>query len=182
MSNGTKTVPLTIQASIDPHTEPAMVIGSDSVSFGGKVSGYGGYWIVVADRRSLDVVFNEYVTTYDQAPDIGAYDTPDYMLLVATAQLGTGVVPQGAFYDFLYDNGAGAQLKRIVQVNQTLGCGSLVTVAYTLAGVLGPGRPDTPGVEVSSVTEAEYVLVMTASLVGVDVDGTTYYTPSPLSN
>lgn len=181
MSNGTKTVPLTIQASIDSNINPAMVIGSDFVEFGGSVSAYGGYWIVVVDRRSLDVVFNEYTQTYDQAPDIGSYDTTDYMLFVASVQLGTGHVPQGGLYDFLYDNGAGKGLKRIVQVNQTLGCGTLTTVAYTLAGVLGAGTPDMPGVEASSVTEAEYVLVMTAELVGVDVDGTTYYTPSPLS-
>lgn len=177
-----KNVPLTITATEQNDSAAEIAIGTDKVTLPGKPSSYvGGYWVVVVDRRSLKVVYNQVLDTYDKAPDIGDYNTPDYMLLVTTMWLGTGHVPQGAFFDFLIDNGAGRELRRIVQLNHTLGCGSWATVAYCLAGVLGPGLPATRGVEMCDIGGNNLDVIMTAELVPAQIGDTVIYTPSPLS-
>lgn len=182
MSDTPKTVPLSISSPMADNWSPEVWIGSDSISFGGKPSLFGGYWLVVVDRKTLQVVYNQYTENYDGAPDLGQYDTTDYMLVVTAVHLGTGHVPQSAFYDFLWDQGAGRGLKRIVQLNDTIGCGSYGTVSYILVGVLGEGRPGLPGVEGALVEYNPGGLVMTAELVPVDIGGVTYYSPSPLSD
>lgn len=185
MSNGSQPVPLTLSSTFydTENFLPSIAIGQDIPEFpGGKPDIFGGYWIVIVDRRSLDVVYNQYTEQYDTAPDIGSYDTTDYMIIVTTVGLGTGHVPQGGMYDFLVDSGAGKELKRIVQLNATFGCGSYGSVCYSLVGVLGPGAPEIPGIEVS-VLVGQYVgFVQTLQLLPMDIGGTTYYYPSLLSD
>jgi hypothetical protein len=177
-----KNVPLTITATLQNDSDAQMAIGRERIPLPGKPSSYvGGYWVAVVDRRSLKVVYNKVLDSYDTAPDIGNYNTSDYMLFTTTMWLGTGHVPQGAFYDFLMDNGAGAQLQRVCQLNNTLGCGTWSTVAYCLAGVLGPGLPATRGVEMGSIGSSDYAIIMTATLVPAQIGDTVIYTPSPLS-
>jgi hypothetical protein len=176
-------VPFTITATERYQTQAQMAIGKNQIPLPGQPSGVtGGYWVVVVDRTTLHVVYNKIVETSDKAPDIGKYDTPAYLLFITTMWLGTGFVPQGALYDFLMDNGAGRHLKRVVQLNNTLGCGNWSTVAYCLAGVLGPGVPAMGGVELGDIATGDVAIVMTAQLVPIQVGSTVLYTPSPLGD
>lgn len=182
MGDDLKPLPLTITAPNDPTFPAQMVIGSDSLYLKEKPGPYGGYWFVVIDRKSLKVVYNQFSASSDKAPEIGEYDSSDYILLLSTAGLGTGEVPQGALYDFLYDNGGGRELKRIVQLNNTLGCGTWGWVSYILVGVLGPGRPGIPGIERSNIEYSSAAIVMTAELVPMKIGDEVIYSPSPLGN
>lgn len=181
MSEEAKTVPLTIVAATGQYGRPAIMLGRDPVPVPGEDPGpIGSYWFTVLDRRTLKVVFSQMSATYDTAPDIGSYDTRDYLLIVTTWNLGTGHVPQGALYDFLYDNGGGRELKRVVQLNNTLGCGTWGWVTYVLVGVLGPGRPSIESIEGSSILGE--TIIVTAELVPMEIEGVVYYFPQRLSD
>ena len=89
-------------------------------------------------------------------------------------------MPAGALHAFLVDNGAGLELKKLTQVYQQLGCGSLGIVTYAMAGVLGPGMPSHPPVEVSGIARSSSQF-LEATLIGVKVANSTLYTPVPLT-
>jgi hypothetical protein len=153
----------------------SIVIGDSSVDVPGRKAN--SYWIVIVDRRSLKVVYNHLHTDPDTAPDISAYDTDDNMLIVCSIALGTGYVPQGDFYDFLYQAGAGESLRRLVQINQQIGCGEVSSLSYILVGLLGPGRPALPGIELA---QAEYYAsgpILTAQLIPTTIGSEVIYTP-----
>ena len=139
-----------------------------------------GYWFVVLDRRNLSVVYNQFQTANDVAPNIGNYNTSDYLLIVATTGDGLNRQPEGPLFKFLDLNGAGRELRRIDQVAVQLNCGSLGTFGYALVGVLGD--MNMPGFEASQITNPNTGPILTIQLVPVDVNGTNYYTPVALSN
>ncbi len=177
-----KIVPLTVLSSSSDTTHPAVRLGREGPTFSGDAKGAGSYWIVVLNLRTLEVVFNQATHEYDKAPDVSKYDTREHLLIVTTYCLGTGHVPQGAFYDFLYDNGGGRELKRIVQLNNTLGCGSWGSVKYGLIGLLGPGRPAIRSIEASDIEYRAHGLILTAQLVPITIDGETIYRPQALGD
>jgi hypothetical protein len=140
------------------------------------------YWFSVYDRSTLDQVFS-YVQTAngDAVPaDLsGKFNTEQYLLVVTTCGLLSAYVPAGKLFSFLVDNGAGVALKRLTQVYQQFGCGSLGRVSYAMVGQLGPGLPAHPNLEVSSFTQSSLYLEVT--LIGVTIGGKVFYTPAPLT-
>jgi hypothetical protein len=140
----------------------------------------GGYWILVFDRRNLQVVYNQVQTAGNVVPNLGAYNTSDYVLVVATSGVGLDNQPQGPFYTFLDQNGGGRELRRVNQIAQQFNCGSLGTFGYALVSVLG--NTDQPGFEASVITNPSLGPVMTVQLMPFQVNGQTYYTPVELSN
>ncbi len=154
-----------------------MAIGSNVLSQQPKQSGY---WFVVLDRSDLSVVYNEFQTANDVAPNIGSYNSSDYILVVASAGVGLNRQPQGPLFKFLDLNGAGRELRRVDQVAVQLNCGSLGTFGYALVGVLGD--MNMPGFEASQITNPATGPILTVQLAPVDVNGKTVYTPVALSN
>lgn len=140
----------------------------------------GSYWILVIDRRNLQVVYNQLQTSGGTAPNIGAYNTTDYILVVATSGIGLNNQPQGPFYTFLDQNGGGRELRRVNQIAQQFNCGSLGTFGYALVGVLG--NLDQPGFEGSVITNPSLGPILTVQLMPFNINGQTYYTPVELSN
>jgi hypothetical protein len=140
----------------------------------------GSYWILVFDRRNLQVVYNQLQTSGSVAPDIGAYNTSDYVLVVATTGVGLNNQPQGPFFNFLDLNGAGRELRRINQIAQQFNCGSLGTFGYALVSVLG--NTNQPGFEASVITTPSLGPILTVQLMPFTINGQTYYTPVELSN
>jgi hypothetical protein len=138
------------------------------------------YWFVALDRSNLNVVYNQLQSTANVAPNLGNYNTPDYILIAATLGVGLNNTPQGALFTFLDLNGGGRQLRRVEQVGMQLGCGSLGTFGYALVGVLG--NLDTPGFEGSALTSSENGPILTVQLLPTVVGGKTVYTPIDLSN
>lgn len=138
------------------------------------------YWFVVIDRYSLAVVYNQLQTQPNVAPNIGPYNTSDYILCVATLGVGLNNPPQGALFAFLDVNGGGMQLRRVEQVAQQFNCGSLGTFGYALVGVLG--NQNMPGFEASALSTGQVGPILTVQLMPSSIGGKTIYTPVQLSN
>lgn len=143
-------------------------------------SGQGRYWFVVIDRSNLNVVYNQLQAACDQAPPIQQYNNTNHILVVATLDVGFNNQPQGALFKFLDLNGAGRQLRRIDQLAQQFGCGSLGTFGYALVGVLGD--LDQPGFELSDATGPAWSPILTVQLMPFDTPSGAVYTPVELSN
>lgn len=171
-----KPVPMSIRSPMEIKFNPAIVIGDSTVDVPSKKTS--SYWVVIVNRKTLKVVYNILHTDPDTAPDITGYDTDDNMLVVCTIELGVGNVPQGGFYDFLYEAGAGEALQRLIQINQQIGCGEVGWVSYMLVGLLGPGRPAIQGIELSQVQYWPQGPIMTIQLIPTVIGSDVIYTPS----
>jgi hypothetical protein len=172
------TVPLTVVANPNNQYYWAQIaIGKNILTQQPK---QGGYWFVVIDRSNLNVVYNQFQTAANTAPNIGNYNTTNYILVTATVGVGLNNVPQGALFNFLDVNGGGMQLRRVEQVGSQLNCGSLGTFGYALVGVLG--NLNIPGFEGSLLAAQATGPILTVQLMPIVVDGKTVYTPVELSN
>lgn len=171
----TTMLPLTLNSPLQQNYTVKIAIGDNIFS---PPANNGGFWVVVVDRYSLKVVINTVQTANDQAPDLGSYDTDQYMLLFVGLSMRTDRLPQGALYAFLIDNGAGAQLNRLEEIERVYGCGVFGAAAYILVGILGPGQPSTKGIEGAAIDYAFPTgVVLTLGLLGTQVGSQTIYTP-----
>lgn len=171
-------VPLTIVSSLANNYYYAQIaIGNNILS---QQPSSWNYWFVVIDRRTLKVVYNELQQSANTAPNIGTYNSSDYLLLVATLGIGLNNQPQGALFQFLDANGAGRQLRRVNQVAEQLNCGSLGTFGYALVSMLG--NLNAPGFEASQISGPATGPILTCQLMPTNVNGQTYYTAVELSN
>lgn len=143
-------------------------------------SGHGGYWIVVIDRSSLSVVYNQVQASPNQLPNLGNYNTSDYLLAVASLGVGLNNPPQGDFFQFLDVNGGGRELRRVEQIATQFNCGSLGTFGYALVGILG--NTNQPGFEASQVGIAGVGPILTVQLMPITIGGKTVYTPVQIDN
>jgi hypothetical protein len=138
------------------------------------------YWFVVLDRGNLNVVFNQLQTAPSTSPNLGNFNTSDYILVVATLGIGLNNQPQGDLFNFLDLNGAGRELRRVEQIATQFNCGSLGTFGYALVGVLG--NQNQPGFEASAISIGGVGPILTVQLMPFIVAGKTMYTPVQLSN
>lgn len=170
-------VPLSVVSTLATQYHWATIgIGKNILS---QTPQQGGYWFVVIDRRTLAVVYNQVQASGSTVPNIGAYNTSDYILVVATMGVGLNNSPQGALFSFLDVNGGGRELRHIEQIGLQFGCGSLGTFGYALVSVLG--NLDQPGFELSQITNPNAGPFLTVQLMPIDVAGQVYYTPVELS-
>jgi hypothetical protein len=138
------------------------------------------YWFVAINRYTLKADYNVVQTSNDAKPQgIDPFDTTDYMLVAATYGVNTDNLPQGPLYEFLVDNGAGRELRRLEQISNALSCGSLSNMAYALVGVLGPGPSALPGIEASSILQANNAgAILTSTLIATQVGARVIYSPT----
>ncbi|HJT98482.1 MAG TPA: hypothetical protein VJ696_09225 [Rhodanobacteraceae bacterium] len=168
-------VPLTVTSPLATNYYCAVAIGEQSY---GPPSVTAGYWLVVVDRVTLNVVYNQVLTSYTAAPNLGSYNTDGYFMVFTTIAGTINTLPQGDLYNFLIANGAGKQLSRLEQINDQIGCGAISGFGYSLISVLGLGANPPPGIEVSTVDTSNLQgVIVTASLIGTVVDGQTIYSP-----
>lgn len=173
-------VPLSVASS--PNTQflwASIAIGKNVLVQQSPSSGRA-YWFVVIERGSLQVVYNQLQKAPNVAPNLGPYNTSDYILIVATLGLGLDVTPTGDLFNFLDFNGAGRELRRIEQIAQQFGCGTMGTFGYALVGVLG--NQNLPGFEASNVVGTNFGPVLTIQLMPFIIQGKTIYTPVQLSD
>jgi len=174
-------VPLSIVSASSSNSNSVVVIGKQQY-YPPSVRD-NSYWFSVYDRTSLAQVYSHVqADNADTVPaDLsGKFDTTQYFLVVATRSLQSAYAPAGKLYSFLVDNGASTELKKLVQVYQQVGCGSLGIVSYSMAGTLGPGTPSHPRVELSRIA-SQGSLFLEATLVGTPVNNATIYSPFPLT-
>ncbi len=136
------------------------------------------YWIVVLNRQSLKVELN--MTTQDNSSipaQLQSYlGNTNYILFFNSQNLGSAYLPQGALYNLLVSEGAGAQLRRLEQVYETLNCGTWGFMAYSFVAVLG----NDGGSALEDSTIMNGALLHTIELSPIDIGGTNYYTPVSL--
>ena len=175
-------LPMTVAAPLKASLPIKTVIGGhpDRKSFSPNNIVPNSYWFLAINRYTLNADYNQVQTSNDAAPQgIAPYDNTDYMLVVATYALGTDHLPQGPLYEFLIDNGANRQLRQLEQINSALSCGTIGHMAYALVGVLGPGPSSLPGIEASSILQAESAgTVLTCTLIGTKIDDKVIYSPT----
>lgn len=180
MSNAPGNVPLSIASTTgNSYFFAQMAIGNQVISQQ-QPTGGGYYWFVVINRATLKVEFNALQTQNDVPPNIGALNSADHILLVATLGVGLNVPPQGALFDFLDANGGGYELRRVDQFAQQFNCGSFGTFGYALVSVLG--NQNLPGFEASQIGNGAYGPFLTVQLMPTVIGGQTVYTPVQLSN
>jgi hypothetical protein len=102
------------------------------------------YWIVILDANKPTAKLQEWVTQSNNAipPGLDQYmSNPAYLFAVVTQTLGSGGVPQGAWYDYLVAHGAGRELQRLEQISAYTmpPYGLFNYVAYVLTGQCGSG-------------------------------------------
>lgn len=171
-------VPLTVVSSLSNQSLYATIAYGDHTLTQNPKSW--AYWFVVFDRRNLEVVYNKTQDSAHTAPDLGDVNTTDYLLVVATMGVGLDNQPQGDLFNFLDQNGAGRELRRIAQVAEQLNCGTLGTFGYALVGTLG--NLNQPGFEASQITAPVEGPILTCQLMPGEINGEQYYTPVELSN
>ena len=174
-------VPLTIMSAPANNYTFGVVIGKNPYYVPSPQDN--SYWFGVYDRNTLAQVYSQLQTRdADTVPSdlAGKFNTDQYLLVVATCGLLSAYVPAGKLFSFLVDNGAGVELKRLTQLYQQVGCGSLGTMSYAMAGILGPGLPSHQPVEAAHI-QGTVPLYLEATLIGVQVAGKTWYSPSPLT-
>ncbi len=174
-------VPLTITSAPISGYPNNVIIGDKT--YGPSSVQDNSYWFSVYDRNTLQQVYSVLqVGNADTVPaDLtGKYNTDQYFLAVSTRTLMSAYVPAGKLFSFLVDNGGSVALKRLTQIFQQVGCGNIAKMNYAMAGVLGPGQPTNPAVEASVPGAVSEPLILTATLVGVQVGSKTLYTPYPL--
>jgi hypothetical protein len=92
---------------------------------------------------------------------------------------GNGPPAAGSGLQFLLDNGASRELRRLEQIYGALSCGELGSMAYALVGVLGPGPSSVPGIEASSILQSEAAgTILTCTLIGTQIGDKVIYSPT----
>lgn len=168
-------LPLTVVPGVLPSGAALVAIGSSGV----MQQLTPGYWILVVDRTTLAVVYNQVQTANDQVPPISQYNDSNHILILATMAVNCSDQPQGAFYQFLDLNGGSVALNQIAQVAQQFGCGYFGYFGYALVSVLG--NENTPGFELVTFDNAiGSGQPLTLQLMPVQVGNQTLWTPIAL--
>jgi hypothetical protein len=103
----------------------------------------GSLWIVILDASNPTNKVQEFIipgsanTTVPTALD-GYMKNPAYLYAVMSQYLSTYYLPQGDLYDYLAAHGAGRDLQRLEQLNNSMGCGGQMFISYALTGQCGP--------------------------------------------
>lgn len=139
-----------------------------------------GFWIVVLDRGSAKAVKELLHTDPTKTPDLGTFNTTDYILIASAVGQGLNKQPQGDFFKFLDVNGGGRELRRIDQFARQFNCGYFGTFGYALVGLLG--NQNRSGFEASQIGHYTTGPILTLTLLATEVGGKTIYTPAQLSN
>ena len=137
----------TLRAPIQPNTGNASIRVGQGSSAQVLTPGQpqdSSYWIVILDANKPTAKLQEWVFQNNKAIPTGLdqyMSNPKYLFAVVTQTLGSGGVPQGAFYDYLTAHGAGRELQKLEQISAYTAppYGLVSRVAYILTGQCGSG-------------------------------------------
>lgn len=155
----------TIRGSLMSNSPPYMVVGQGSSKVGISPTNPvdDSYWFVFLDRNNPKAKAKDFVipgkNNTSVPADVDAYMTQSqYIFAITTQFLSLLHIPQGELFDYLVQYGAGRALRRIEQLNSSLGCGSIGRPNYILTGECGPrGALSPPSYELGSVHEVVYL-------------------------
>jgi hypothetical protein len=151
-----------------------IAIGQNRVNTGSN--NFFGYWALVVDRITLQVLQNFTFTDNNDAPaQLNQYlGNAQYMLILNSQNLSSDYLPAGQFTNFLQGLGAGTALMIIEQINETLNCGAWNQFNYVLVAPFdGNGSIDFSDYQFSRTYTLNLVQVQQPS-------GALFYTPMDL--
>jgi hypothetical protein len=129
----------TINGSLSSGTMPQIIIGQgpNKTYLKPNAPADDTYWFCILDANNPTHKVNEFVVPGAQNTNVPTgldqyMSNPAYIIAVVTQYLSTLHVPQGSFYNYLAQHGAGRQLQRLEQINTSLGCGSISRMSYVL--------------------------------------------------
>jgi hypothetical protein len=129
----------TIQTSQDSGYMPLVIVGQGAgqVNLKPNAPVDDSYWFCILDANKPTNKVTEFIVPGNNnaavPTGLDAYmSNPAYIIALATQYLSTLHVPQGAFYTYLAQHGAGRELQRLEQINTTLGCGRISRMSYCL--------------------------------------------------
>ena len=172
-------VPLSVQGTLG-YPDAVVAISTRGQPFYGlwqQPAGQNGYWFMVIDLASLKQLASVFSADQNNvpsqvAPFVGQIDK---LLIFASITMLGDHLPQGNLFATLKAVGAGALLDRCEQLATQLGTGTINPLSYTLVTTMDEdGRPGFE--EFSFYGQA----VETLSLMPVEINGQTVYTPVAL--
>jgi hypothetical protein len=165
-----KMLAYTIQSSLYSNTVPSLTIGyGDGATYMQPTNPQDdSYWICIINARNPREKVKDWVVPGSSnstvPPGIETYmNDPDYLFAITTQYLSTANVPQGPFYDFFAEFGAGRELQKLEQLNTVIGCGAYGFISYILTGQCGPRdskMPSPPSYEVGSYLDNSVLMMM----------------------
>ena len=108
-------VPLSVVSSRDTQFLWASIAIGKNVLVQQSPSTGRAYWFVVIERSSLNVVYNQLQKAPNVAPNLGAYNTSDYILIVATLAPVNRIADAIGTDDVLVASGLRIQLAEIAR-------------------------------------------------------------------
>jgi hypothetical protein len=136
----------------------------------------GYYWIVVLDRSDLSVKLNiNFQTNNVVPPALSPFiqNPGKYIMILTTIGLSSANLPTGAFYNFLVQEGSGAQLNTLEQIFAAFNCGTWGRFGYTMVTVLD--NVNSGSFEFGSITG--WALVSTLLFSPIQIGPQILYTP-----
>lgn len=118
------------------------------------------YWFVVLDLKDLSVVANAVTENASEVPSsiVPYAGKQGYFLVCLSDRTHAYRVPTGALAKFLFQVGAGRELRCLEQMIEQLGTGTVVRFSYCLAATTDDG--DLPGMEAMSVNGMSYLNIV----------------------
>lgn len=170
-------VPLSVLGSFSINSSTAVAIGSN-LNYPQAPTG-GRHWWLVIDLSNLNVVASVAPPAGPTVPtSVAPYLAKGgYLVVFASVVCNFAQVPQGAAFSALKDLGAGYELDRLEQINNTLGCGFFTNYCYVLVGTTDDDG--LPGFEQFSYDSTS---ILTLSLLPITVGGKTTYVPVKLDS
>ncbi len=135
------------------------------------------YWVLVFDRRTLDLKLNTIAGPSALPKGIEVYDgNPNYMLIVIAAVEQIFRVPQGPFHEFLKRNGAYKSLEEVELMWERTGSNEVEYFNYVLVSVMSDSDSDLPAVGTERLAYKE-IISLSMKLIAVPVGNDIFYTP-----
>jgi hypothetical protein len=155
-----------VKGGIIANDFPNVVVGQGAsiVNFKPTNSQNDTYWIAIIDSMNPTTLVQQFLVPGQNNSSVptglDSYMTnPQYLFAVVTQQLSSIHVPQGAWYNYLVQYGAGEQLQMLEQLNTTIGCGAYGWVSYLLTGPCGPRTIGNPSYEIGSFNDAAILMM-----------------------
>ncbi|MEM9304961.1 MAG: hypothetical protein AAGE01_22810, partial [Pseudomonadota bacterium] len=117
------------------------------------------YWLVVLDLQDLSVVANATTTVASDVPaSVAAYaGKPGYFLIMLSNRTWAAFAPTGNLAAFLSQVGAGRAFRRLEQLIEQLGTGTVVKFSYCLAATTDDR--DEPGMEAMDLNGMSFLTI-----------------------
>ena len=133
------------------------------------------YWVMIFERTTLQPVVNITFSENDKVPaEILKYaEDETKFIVVCFHNVYSNNLPQGAWAEFLYHEGATTQLTEIEQIFESFNCSNFGMLGYVFVAILGDSKTD--------VYDVGSTKLSTLLLISLQNFGTSSYSPTSIA-